>query len=72
MGITDAQSARNIRAHMERAGVTQAQLAEHLGLTQAAISRRLTGRVPWRVAELVAVAQKLGVPVADLALDMAA
>lgn len=57
---------------MARNRITQAQAAEHLGLTQPAISRRMTGAVPFDVAELDKLADLLGVTVASLVGDSAA
>lgn len=37
---------------MKAAGVSQADLAEELGVSQAAVSRRLAGSVEFSVAEL--------------------
>lgn len=51
---------------MARMGVTQSQLASHLGMAQAAVSRRLRGETSWRVDELQAVADFLDVPVSAL------
>jgi len=59
----------NIKAEMARAGVRQAQLAAALNLPQAAISRRLTNRTPWRVKEVQAVAEFLRVPLSALLAD---
>ena len=41
-------------------GITQAQLAEAVGLTQSSISRRLAGAQAFRTDELMAVAEFLG------------
>lgn len=38
----------------------QATVARHLGLSQGAVSRRLTGEVSFRVAELELLAELLG------------
>jgi transcriptional regulator with XRE-family HTH domain len=51
---------------MGRRNVSQVQLATGLGFTQAAVSRRLTGKTSFNVDELVAVAALLGVPVSQL------
>ena len=51
---------------MARSRVTQADLAVGLGISQAAVSRRLTGMVDFTVSELDAVASVLGVPTASL------
>ena len=58
--------AANVRAEMGRAGVSQAELASVLGLSQAAVSKRLRGSTRWRVDELAATASHLGVPLAVL------
>lgn len=46
---------------MARQRITQAVLASHIGLSQTAVSRRLTGEVPFDVNELAAAAEVLGV-----------
>ena len=46
---------------MSSAGVTQQQLASALGVTQAAVSRKVNGRSAWRVNELRVAADLLGV-----------
>lgn len=64
--------ALEVKAQMVRQEVNQQQLAESLGLSQAAVSRRLTGEVPFDVNELVAVAAALGITVADLMVEVPA
>jgi len=49
-----------------RRGMTQAQLAKALGVTQATISRKLHGRQPLTVAELLTIAGALGVDAGQL------
>lgn len=56
---------------MARRKVTQAQLAEQLGCTQPAISRRLSGVISWDVDELTRVAEFLGVPLSSLLAEPA-
>lgn len=56
----------NVRAEMARRGVSQVALAEHMGKTQAAISARILGRVPFDINELTSVAAFLGVPLTAL------
>lgn len=51
---------------MARTRVTQVQLAEVLGLPQSGVSRRLRGKIPFRVDELEKVADALGVHPAQL------
>ena len=51
---------------MARRSINQVALAEAIGLTQPAVSRRLSGVVQWSASELLAVARTLGVDVAEL------
>lgn len=57
---------RNIRAEMARGDHTQSNLAQKLGVSQVAVSKRLRGVVPLSVPELLAVAEFLDVPPAQL------
>jgi transcriptional regulator with XRE-family HTH domain len=54
-----------IRAEMARQRVTQRQLASVVGVSQVQISKRLSGRIQFDVAELEKVASVLGVPVTN-------
>jgi transcriptional regulator with XRE-family HTH domain len=58
--------ADTVRAELARRRVSQAQLSAALGVSQPAISRRLTGAVPFTVDELHAVAALLGLPAGSL------
>ena len=60
------QVGRRINEHREAAGMSQGRLAAALGLTQAAVSRKLSGERPWFAAELVDVAAVLHVSVGEL------
>ena len=62
---------RNIRAEMARSDCTQAHLAQALGVSQVAVSKRMRGVVPLSVPELLTVAGFLNVPAADLLKDAA-
>lgn len=62
--MTDTPTA--IREAMAARGLTQTTLAERLGLTQPAVSARLSGRTPITVDELRTIAAALGVPVSSL------
>jgi betR domain len=53
-------------AGVARVGVTQADLAQILGMSRSAVSLRYTGRVAWRIDELERVAWYLNFPVTDL------
>jgi hypothetical protein len=61
----------NIRAELARAGITQLGLAQSFNpaYTEAAISRRMSGAVEWRLAEVQHVARFLGVPLSALVTD---
>jgi transcriptional regulator with XRE-family HTH domain len=58
--------AATVRAEVARRRITQSQIAEVLGLSQMAVSRRLSGAVPFDVEELGKVAALLGVPASTL------
>jgi predicted transcriptional regulator len=51
---------------MARRKVPQREIADSLGMSQAAVSKRLAGVVPWDVNELDVVARVLEVPVTTL------
>ena len=55
--------AAEIRAEVARQRATQVQLAQLLDLSQAAVSRRLSGDTPFTLNELAAIAQFLNVPI---------
>lgn len=56
----------NVRAEMARKKVSQTAVAKHLGRSQSQVSARLSGRVPFDVNELHAIATLLDVPVSVL------
>lgn len=58
--------AANLRAEIARQRISQTTLAEHLGLSQGGVSRRLLGQVPIDVDELDQFAEVLGVSARDL------
>lgn len=58
--------ARNVRAELARSETKQASLAAALGMTQGAVSHRLTGRTDFSINELVRIAAHLGVPLSTL------
>ena len=51
---------------MSRSAHTQTSLADLISLSQTALSRRLTGAIPFDVAELAEIAEALNVPVTAL------
>lgn len=66
------RTADNIRAEMARRRIPQIALAKHLGMSQAAVSRRLNGVTAFDVDELTSLAAWLGVPAASLLGEVAA
>jgi transcriptional regulator with XRE-family HTH domain len=55
--------AGHVRAEMARHNRAGRELADLLGVSTAAISRRMRGHVPFRADEVIAIAGWLGVPV---------
>lgn len=60
------RTAAAVQAAMTAAGWSQTRLARVLGSSQRAVSRRLTGEVPFDVDELAVVAENLNVRVTEL------
>ncbi len=56
----DQEVGRYIRAHRERAGLSQQALADKLGCTQPAISYLEAGEAPHNTATLQRIAEALG------------
>ena len=65
MTITEGVSTE-IRVLLARRDMSQRDLAERSGISQVAISRRMTGAIPWDLTELEAVANALDVPASVL------
>lgn len=74
IGMTDTAkaTAANVRAEMGRHKTTQADLGAVLGLSQASVSLRIQGKVPFSVAELAKVAAHFGVSIETLIAGVAA
>jgi transcriptional regulator with XRE-family HTH domain len=72
MKTTAQRTGDNVRAEMARHGLSQAALAEQLGMSQSMLSARLAGKVPFNVDELAAVATALAVPSSTLLADQPA
>jgi transcriptional regulator with XRE-family HTH domain len=62
----DSTVSDEVRAAMARRRVSQGELADHLEVSQAAISRRLSGEVAWSVPELISIALFLDVAAESL------
>ena len=66
--ITDAHFGRALKILLDDAGMSQGDLADHLGVTQSAISERVTGRVSIKASEFSRIAALLGKDPIDLLL----
>ncbi|WP_372593577.1 helix-turn-helix domain-containing protein [Actinotalea sp.] len=55
-----------VREHLRRRGVSQRTAGPLLGMSQQALSDRLTGRTPFTLADLERLADLLDLPVSDL------
>ena len=55
--------AANVRAELGRVNASQSKASGAIGMSQAALSKRLSGRLPFTVDELGYLADYLGVPV---------
>lgn len=58
-----------IREAVRRSPFTQTEVGHRLGLSQPAVSARLTGRTRWTLAEIVELARLLGMTVDELIGD---
>lgn len=64
--------AAEVRAELARQQMSQSELAKRLGVAQQTVSRRMTGEVPFDIAELATIAELLGVPMSQLLGERAA
>lgn len=62
--------AANVRAELARRRITQSEVAERLGVSRQNIAQRLNGSVDFRVGELLAIADLLGIPAANFLSDL--
>ena len=63
---TPDQVAAALRAEMARHGTEQQQIADALGMSQQAVSRRVTGQVPMSVDDITNFATVIGCPISRL------
>lgn len=66
----ERQVAENIATTLHRARIKQLQLAISVGMTQPTLSRRMTGQQPWLFWEVQAIADYLGVTLAEITTDL--
>ena len=58
--------AAEVRAHLARKRLSQVDFAAAVGISRAALSRKLAGDVPFTFGELVRVADHMGVALSAL------
>lgn len=63
---TNETVSANVRAAMQAVGMTQIELAQHIGLHQGRLSDRLRNRTPWKLDEVTKAAAALAVPLDQL------
>jgi transcriptional regulator with XRE-family HTH domain len=63
---TDSEIGRRVGALMDAKGISQVNMAARMGITQAAVSRKLSGERPWFADELRLAARILDVSVGEL------
>lgn len=71
-GTASQRVAANVRAELAARQIKYSTLADELGWSRAATSRRLNGLVAWDVDHVEAVARILGVPASTLTVERAA
>lgn len=69
--LPDARAARlriaaPIKAHLAVAGISGAELSRRIGIDQAQISRRLSGKLTFTADDLVAIANELNLTLPEL------
>lgn len=55
---------QNVRAELARRNISQARVAEELGISQPQVSKRLAGEIAFDVVELERLARLLDMPAA--------
>lgn len=58
--------AAEVRAHMARQKVTASRLSTEVGIPQATLSRKLNGKTPFLVDELMSIGDVVGFDVVEL------
>lgn len=67
--LTAQRAAAEVRAEVARQRKPQREIADILGMSQAAASRRLLGQVEFSLSELTRLAEVLGVPLSAFIRD---
>ena len=66
------QAGGNVRAEMARKRISQATVGAHLGISQVSVSYKLSGKTPFTIDQLAAIADLLEVPLETLTEGVAA
>lgn len=68
--ITPAEAAgKEVKIWMTREGVTQKELANILGVTQASVSEKLRGKIAFNLNDLVTISAAFGISLGELLGD---
>lgn len=67
--LTAQRAAAEVRAEVARQRKPQREIAEALGMSQTAVSRRLLGEVEFSLSQLTVLAEVLGVPLSAFIWD---
>lgn len=59
-----------VHGYMWRLRISQEQLATALGITQAAVSKKVRGKRPFTVDELIAISEVLDTPVSKILAEV--
>lgn len=63
---TDEQVSQAVRVESARGRLTQAAVADRLGMTRSALNARLNGHTHWSAGEVVKLSEALDLPVCVL------
>lgn len=66
MRVTKDPTAGEVRASLARRGLSQDDLASHLGVSRAYVYRRVNGFVPFTIQDLRSIAAFVEVPLTSL------
>jgi transcriptional regulator with XRE-family HTH domain len=69
IGVLTTKPFINIRIMLARHGVTQGELAEKLGITKSAITKKLDGVLYWKLPELLIMKEIFGLTIDELVSD---
>lgn len=68
---TNVAVGASVRAELARRKLTQGDVARWLGISQASVSDRLKGKTPFRIDELMTIAEEIGIPLAAMLTEKA-